>query len=139
MADEEKDYLPWVSDEKEVEDTPIEEGLDEKDFTEVEPTAAELAEVPEEVAGPEQLWEEPIELEKAEAEAEAEIEEVAAPSEAVEEQEVVDDPVRMYLHEIGRVQLLTAVDEKILAKKIEQGKYVSGIKQSWLQKFGRMP
>jgi RNA polymerase primary sigma factor len=138
MEDEEKDYLPWVSDEKEVEDAPIEEGLDEKDFTEVEPTEAELAEVPEEAAGPEQIWEEePVELEKAAVEAEAEIEDVTPHSEAIEEQEVVDDPVRMYLHEIGRVQLLTAVDEKILAKKIEHGKHISNIRQYWLRQYGR--
>ncbi|AJS58884.1 RNA polymerase sigma factor RpoD [Paenibacillus sp. IHBB 10380] len=33
----------------------------------------------------------------------------------------IDDPVRMYLKEIGRVQLLSAAREVELAKKIEQG------------------
>ncbi|MBO9604602.1 MAG: RNA polymerase sigma factor RpoD [Paenibacillaceae bacterium] len=33
----------------------------------------------------------------------------------------MDDPVRMYLKEIGRVQLLSASDEMDLAKRIEQG------------------
>jgi len=31
------------------------------------------------------------------------------------EHEIIDDPVRMYLHEIGKVSLLTANDEKVLA------------------------
>ena len=31
----------------------------------------------------------------------------------------VDDPVLMYLHEIGKVSLLTAKDEKVLASKLE--------------------
>ena len=39
--------------------------------------------------------------------------------EQLEEQEAADDPVRMYLHEIGRVRLLTAENEKILAERIE--------------------
>jgi len=56
-----------------------------------------------------------------------------------EEQEVIDDPVHMYLHEIGKVRLLTATDEKVLAKKMEQGKHITEIKQDYLQKYGRIP
>jgi RNA polymerase primary sigma factor len=51
----------------------------------------------------------------------------------------VDDPIRMYLHEIGQVNLLTAKDEKRLAKKIEAGKYVVRIKGNYLRKNGRQP
>ena len=36
--------------------------------------------------------------------------ELEIPVEQLEEQAIVDDPIRMYLHEIGRVHLLTAVD-----------------------------
>ena len=61
------------------------------------------------------------------------------PTGQIEEQEVVDDPVHMYLHEIGKVRLLTAQDEKTLAKKIEQGEHFSDIKQDYLQKHGRAP
>lgn len=35
--------------------------------------------------------------------------------------ELTDDPVRMYLREIGQVPLLTAADEVSLAKRIQQG------------------
>ncbi len=59
--------------------------------------------------------------------------------EPLEEQEVADDPVRLYLHEIGKVPLLTAKDEKILAKKIEAAKRVKEIKQEYLIKYGRSP
>ena len=55
------------------------------------------------------------------------------------EQEVIDDPVRMYLHEIGRVHLLTAGDERILAKKIEKGKRINEVKRGWFQRYGRAP
>ena len=48
-----------------------------------------------------------------------------------DEQEIGDDPVRLYLHQIGRVPLLTAGDEKIAARRIEIGKRVSGIKQAF--------
>jgi len=57
----------------------------------------------------------------------------------LEVQEVIDDPVRMYLHEIGRVHLLTAKDEKVLARKMEKGKRIKDIKQGYLEKHGRSP
>jgi RNA polymerase primary sigma factor len=39
----------------------------------------------------------------------------------------IDDPVRMYLREIGRVQLLTAAREVELSKAMERGEYVTRI------------
>ncbi len=85
-----------------------------------------------------ELWEEEghLEVEKHEDETDLELE---TPLEQLEEQGVVDDPVRMYLHEIGRVHLLTADDEKVLAKKMEKGKQINEIKQEWLHRFGKLP
>ncbi len=60
------------------------------------------------------------------------------PSEPIEEQDVVDDPVHMYLHEIGKVRLLTADEEKALARKMEKGKHINEIKQDYIQKYGRV-
>jgi len=39
-------------------------------------------------------------------------------------QDVIDDPVRMYLREIGRVDLLKAPEERELARKFEAKRYV---------------
>ncbi len=39
-----------------------------------------------------------------------------------------DDPVRMYLREIGRVSLLKAVEERTLARQFENGRYIERIK-----------
>jgi RNA polymerase primary sigma factor len=61
------------------------------------------------------------------------------PPEQLQEQGIVDDPVRMYLHEIGRVPLLTAKQEKVLAKKMEEGKRVREIKEYCLDRRGRYP
>ncbi len=58
--------------------------------------------------------------------------------ETLEDQEVGDDPVRLYLHEIGRVHLLTASDEKRLAGKIEEGKRINEIRYD-LPGAGRYP
>jgi RNA polymerase primary sigma factor len=51
----------------------------------------------------------------------AEADEEAAAEEAVAAGLALDDPVRMYLKEIGRVPLLSMQDEKDLAMKIEAG------------------
>ena len=55
------------------------------------------------------------------------------------EHETIDDPVRMYLHEIGKVSLLTADDEKALAGKIEEAKYLEKIEELYLQRHGEYP
>jgi RNA polymerase primary sigma factor len=64
--------------------------------------------------------------------------EMEAQAEVLEDQdqEVGDDPVRLYLHEIGRVPLLTAKDEKTLARKIEEGKRIAEIRRE-LEKQGK--
>jgi RNA polymerase primary sigma factor len=77
-----------------------------------------------------------LDIEKPESNMELETE---TPLEQVEEQEVVDDPVRMYLHEIGRVHLLNAEEEKYLARKMEEGRRIKEIKQGYLLKYGRDP
>ena len=53
--------------------------------------------------------------------------------------EVLDDPVRMYLREIGRVRLLTSKDERVLARKIEGGKYLDGLEAELVELEGRQP
>src|SRR4030042_1262973 len=61
--------------------------------------------------------------------------EIDSAIEHMEEQEVADDPVRLYLHEIGKVQLLTAKDERILAQKIEAAKRIRALRQSLGEKL----
>jgi RNA polymerase primary sigma factor len=53
--------------------------------------------------------------------------------------EVLDDPVRMYLREIGRVRLLTSRDERVLARKIEGGKHLDGLEKELSELEGRRP
>ena len=53
--------------------------------------------------------------------------------------EVLDDPVRMYLREIGRVRLLTSNDERVLARKIEGGKHLSNLRAEQTELDGREP
>ena len=51
----------------------------------------------------------------------------------------VDDPVLMYLREIGKVSLLTANDEKILASRLEEAKYLKKIEGLRSQHDGIYP
>jgi len=40
-----------------------------------------------------------------------------------------DDPIHLYLREIGRVGLLTAQEERTLAGKVEDGRYLAGLEK----------
>jgi len=55
------------------------------------------------------------------------------------EHEAIDDPVRMYLHEIGKVSLLTARDERALASKIEEAKYLERVEESYYNYYSTYP
>ena len=81
-------------------------------------------------------WPEPNHLEDDKAEA---LEALALDTHLEQMEEEVDDPVRMYLHEIGRVHLLTAEDEKNLARQIEEGRRIEEIRQEWAGKYGWSP
>jgi len=53
------------------------------------------------------------------------------------EEPPVDAPILMYLREIGRVSLLTANDERVLASKLEDTKYLEKIEGLGFQYHGR--
>jgi RNA polymerase primary sigma factor len=79
--------------------------------------------------------------EQLEEELKAEDLELETPLELLEaeENEAADDPVRVYLHEIGKVHLLTAQDERNLAKKIEVAKRLREIRHDYTRKHGEPP
>ena len=58
---------------------------------------------------------------------------------AAESMEVLDDPVRMYLREIGRVRLLTSKDERVLARKLEGGKHLRALEKELADLDARPP
>ncbi len=58
---------------------------------------------------------------------------------AASEGDGTEDPVRMYLREIGRVGLLTAADEKQLGRQIEQRNYIAGLREAYREAHGRTP
>jgi RNA polymerase primary sigma factor len=57
----------------------------------------------------------------------------------LESQDGIDDPVRMYLREIGKVYLLSGADEKRLARQMEEGQHIQAIEQRWLDEKGEGP
>ena len=48
----------------------------------------------------------------------------------LENVDIIDDPVRMYLREIGRVGLLKAADERKLAREMEEWKHIERVEKS---------
>ena len=52
---------------------------------------------------------------------------------------MIDDPVRMYLREIGRVSLLTAKDERRLARAIESRKHIDHLEKELASPRGTPP
>lgn len=56
-----------------------------------------------------------------------------------EEQDIIDDPVRLYLREIGNVSLLSASEEKVLASKMERDRHIRRIKEDWFAVYGTYP
>ncbi len=77
-------------------------------------------------------------LEEGPAEADIESEELDWEPET-ESLEVLDDPVRMYLREIGRVRLLTSKDERVLARKLEGEKHLLALDKELTDQKGRPP
>lgn len=53
--------------------------------------------------------------------------------------DLTDDPVRMYLREIGRVELLTAQEERELARNLELRRIVAQIETDFLEKHETKP
>ncbi len=66
--------------------------------------------------------------------------ELRAPAETADEDpDIADDPVRLYLREIGAVSLLTARDEKVLARKIELARFLREVRREYTLRTGETP
>ncbi len=79
---------------------------------------------------------EEISKEKVEAQEEPELE---LTPEELDEQVPFIDSIHLYLREIGQVKLLTRGEEKVLAKKVENGRRIAEIKLKYIETQGRIP
>ncbi len=73
------------------------------------------------------------------AEAAEEEEAEAEPEATTTDQDSIDDPVRMYLREIGKVQLLKAADERRLAKELEEAREIMEMQEILHTRYRRPP
>lgn len=53
----------------------------------------------------------------------------------LEDHEVIDDSVRMYLREIGQVPLLNAAEERVLSTMIERGRHIEKLEDTYFKKY----
>jgi RNA polymerase primary sigma factor len=51
----------------------------------------------------------------------------------------IDDPIQMYLREIGKVQLITYKDERLLASKLEDARYLKKLEELYLTEYKISP
>lgn len=121
-----------------------EEQVDEHGETEpslaAPPGKVHLAEVEPEQAEEEEEWSSEAGESQTEPQDESVIpEEAKIVEEALDASEMIDDPVRMYLREIGRVSLLTAKDERRLARAMENGKYIEALEAQFRNANGVTP
>ncbi|MFC1944481.1 sigma-70 factor domain-containing protein [Chloroflexota bacterium] len=54
-------------------------------------------------------------------------------------EEMIDDPVRMYLREMGQVSLLNAAEEKLLARHMDEAKQLRGIAREYTASHSEEP
>ena len=54
----------------------------------------------------------------------------------LELEEMIDDPVRMYLREMGQVPLLNSENEKQLARRMDRRKRLKYFEKSWHEAYG---
>jgi len=55
---------------------------------------------------------------------------------SLELEEMIDDPVRMYLREMGQVPLLDSDDEKLLARRMDRSKHLRHFEKTWHEIHG---
>ncbi len=65
--------------------------------------------------------------------------EVVALENVAADTDLTDDPVRMYLREIGRVELLTAQEERELARNLELRRIVAEMESDFVEKHDTKP
>jgi RNA polymerase primary sigma factor len=118
------------------EDNPSRELQEPKDGVIFEEEAEPGEEAVEDISEPDEMWAKGKEFALGKEDLDLDL---GMPGEEIAEQDITDDPVRIYLHEIGRVHLLTGEEEKKLARQMEEGKYIGRIRQSYSLKNGRQP